>query len=52
MTPWTGDQPIARPLPAQGSTNRINADIHDSDGIRTHDPSIEAGEDSVIRMQE
>jgi hypothetical protein len=25
-TPWTGDQPVARPLPTQDSTNRINTD--------------------------
>jgi hypothetical protein len=26
-TPWTGDQPIARPLPTQENKHRINADI-------------------------
>jgi hypothetical protein len=44
-TPWTSDQPVARPLP----THRINAhktDIRASSGIRTHDPSVRAGEDS------
>jgi hypothetical protein len=43
-TPWTGDQPDARPQLTQ-NTNRINADIHDSSGIRTHYPSVSAGED-------
>jgi hypothetical protein len=27
-TPWTGDEPIARPLPTQGNTNRKNAGRH------------------------
>jgi hypothetical protein len=27
-TPWTGDQPVAMPIPTQDNTNRINADIH------------------------
>jgi hypothetical protein len=42
-TPWTGYQPVARPLPA----HRINAhtDIHASCGLRTHDPSVRAGEE-------
>jgi hypothetical protein len=42
-TPWTGDQPVARPLP----THRINAhtDIHASSGIRTDDLSIRESED-------
>jgi hypothetical protein len=47
-TPWTGDQPVARPL----STHRINADIHASSGIRTHDPSTRTGEDgSCLRLR-
>jgi hypothetical protein len=44
-TPWTGDQPVARPLPTQNNTkHRINVytDIHTSNGIRTHDPSVRA----------
>jgi hypothetical protein len=44
-TPWTGDQPVARPLP----TRRINAhntDIHAFSGVLTHDPSVRTGEDS------
>jgi hypothetical protein len=43
--PWTGDQPVAKPLP----THRINAhntNIHALSGIRTHDPSVRASEDS------
>jgi hypothetical protein len=39
-TPWTGDQPIARPLPIQDNTN-IDVLI----GIQTHDPSVRADED-------
>jgi hypothetical protein len=44
-TPWTRDQPAARPLP----TYRINAhstDIHALSWIRTHDPNVRASEDS------
>jgi hypothetical protein len=44
-TPWTGDQPDARPLP----THRINAhntDIHTLSGIQTHDANVRAGKDS------
>jgi hypothetical protein len=44
--PWTGDQPFAKLLPAQGNTNRINADIHALSGIRTHDHSVRANEGS------
>jgi hypothetical protein len=40
-TPWTGDQPISRPVPV----HRINADIHALSGIRIHDPSVRASED-------
>jgi hypothetical protein len=43
-TPWTGDQPIARPIPTQ-IQNKRTQDIHASSGIRTHDPSVRAGED-------
>jgi hypothetical protein len=28
MTPWTGDQPVARPLPTQDSTTQKNVDTH------------------------
>jgi hypothetical protein len=43
-SPWSGDQPVARPLP----THKINAniDIHASSWIRTHDPSVRVSEDS------
>jgi hypothetical protein len=27
-TPWTGDRPVARPLPTQDSTTQKNADTH------------------------
>jgi hypothetical protein len=39
-TPWTGDQPVARPLPTQNKTEK-NADIHTSSGIRTYDQMFE-----------
>jgi hypothetical protein len=42
-TPWTGDQPIAMPLLIHRTTH---ADNHASSGIRTHDLSVCAGEDS------
>jgi hypothetical protein len=45
-TPWTGDQPITRPLP----THRINAhgtDIHVLGGIGIHDLSVRASEDKA-----
>jgi hypothetical protein len=45
-TPWAGDQPVTRPLPTQDNTNRINANIHTSSGIRAHDPSVQGSEDS------
>jgi hypothetical protein len=50
MTTWTGEggEPIARPLranrAAQTQNNRTN--IHASNGIRTHDRSVSAGEDN------
>jgi hypothetical protein len=43
-TPWTGDQPVARPLPTRRTTH--NTGIHALIGIRTHDPSVRASEDS------
>jgi hypothetical protein len=48
-TPWTGDQPDARPPPTQDNTTQKNADthIHTSSGIRTHDPSVRAVEDNT-----
>jgi hypothetical protein len=40
--PWTVNLPVARPLP----THRTNAyTLYASSGIRTHDPSVRAGED-------
>jgi hypothetical protein len=48
-TPWTGDQPVAKPLPTQ---DNINADIYASSEIRTHDLSVLAGEDlSCLRTR-
>jgi hypothetical protein len=45
-TPWTGDQPVARPLPTHDNIKREkNADIQASSGVRAHDPSVRAGED-------
>jgi hypothetical protein len=47
-TPWTGDQPAARLLHAYmtAQTEWTHTDIHSSSGIRTHDPSAWAGENS------
>jgi hypothetical protein len=48
-TPWMGDQPVARPLPTYRKKYRINAhntNIHALSGIRTHDRSVRANEDS------
>jgi hypothetical protein len=46
-TPWAGDQPTARLPPTQDNTHTQNkCDIHASNGIRTHDPSVWAVEDS------
>jgi hypothetical protein len=44
-----GDQPVARPLPTQYSTQHRNTrtHIHASSRIRTHDPSVLAVEDST-----
>jgi hypothetical protein len=43
-----GDQPFARPLPTQDNTNteHTQTNIHALSGVRTHDPSIRAGENS------
>jgi hypothetical protein len=51
MTPWTSDQPVARPLPkhrtSQTQNKRIHTpNIHILSGIRTHNPSVRASEDS------
>jgi hypothetical protein len=52
-TPWTSDQPVARPLPTHRTTQTQNKrththtpNIHALSGIRTHDPSFRASEDS------
>jgi hypothetical protein len=50
-TPWTSDQLVARPLPKQKTTQTQNKRIHTPNiyalsGIRTHDPSVRASEDS------
>jgi hypothetical protein len=49
MTPWMEDQPAARLLPSQRTiqTEKMHTDIHASSGIRTHDPSVRAGEDGA-----
>jgi hypothetical protein len=46
-TPWTGNQPVARPLLAHRTTQTQDksTDIHASSRIRTHDPSVRTGED-------
>jgi hypothetical protein len=54
-TPWTGDQPIAKPLPAHTGQHkhRINAHRHyASSGTRTYDASVRASEDcSCLRRR-
>jgi hypothetical protein len=47
-TPWTSDQPVARPLPIHRTiqTQNKHTDIHALSGIRTHNPSVRANEDS------
>jgi hypothetical protein len=49
MTPWTGDQPDARPLRRHRTAQhrKTRTQIHASSGIRTQDPSIRAAEDST-----
>jgi hypothetical protein len=46
-TPWTSDQPAARPLPTHRTTQNKRTDIHALSAIRTHDPSNRASEDSL-----
>jgi hypothetical protein len=48
-TLWTGDQPFAKPLPTRRTihTEQTHTDIHASSGIRTHDSSVQVGEDSL-----
>jgi hypothetical protein len=50
-TPWMSDQLVARPLPIHRTTQTQNKRIHTPNihalsGIRTHDPSVRASEDS------
>jgi hypothetical protein len=50
-TPWTSDQLVTRPLPKHGTIQTQNKhihtpNIHSLSGIRTHDPSVWADEDS------
>jgi hypothetical protein len=52
-TPWTSDRPVARPLPKYRTTQTLNKrtnthtpNIHTLNGIRTHDDSVRASEDS------
>jgi hypothetical protein len=50
-TPWTSDQPFARPLPKHRTTQTQNKHIHRPNihalcGIRTHDPTFRTSEDS------
>jgi hypothetical protein len=44
-----GDRPDARPLPTHRTTQhrKTRTHIHASSGIRTHDPSVLAAEDST-----
>jgi hypothetical protein len=42
MTPWASGQPVARPLPTQGSRARkTRTNIHALNEIRTQDPNID-----------
>jgi hypothetical protein len=50
-TAWASDQLVARPLPKHRTTQTQNKriptpNIHALSGIRTHDPSVRASEDS------
>jgi hypothetical protein len=50
-TPWTSDQPVARPLPKHRTKQTQNKCIHTTNihalsVIRTHDPSLRASEDN------
>jgi hypothetical protein len=48
-TPWTGDQPVTRPLPTHRTVqtkNKRTQTSNASSGIRTHVPSVRADEDS------
>jgi hypothetical protein len=49
-TPWTSDQPVARPLHRTTQTqNKHIPNIHALCGIRTHVPGFRASEDSIFR---
>jgi hypothetical protein len=45
-TPWRSDQLVARPLPTYRTTQTQDKRTHALIGIRTHDPSVRASEDS------
>jgi hypothetical protein len=45
-TPWTGDQPVARSLSKHRTTQTQNKRIYFLRGIRSHDLSVRASEDS------
>jgi hypothetical protein len=44
-TSWTEDQPIARPYVHRRNEHKNKANIHASNTIRTHDPSVWQNED-------
>jgi hypothetical protein len=50
-TPWTSDQPVARPLPKHRTTqtqkNAYTPNIHALSEFRTHDHGFRASEDSA-----
>jgi hypothetical protein len=55
-TPWASDQPVTRPLPKHRTTQTQNKRIHTRNihalsGIRTHDPSVRASENSSYLRQ-
>jgi hypothetical protein len=45
-TPWTGDQHVARPLPAHKAHTAQTLNIRALSGIQTHGPGVRASEDS------
>jgi hypothetical protein len=54
-TPWTSDQPVARPLSKHRTTQTQNKsmhilNIHALSGIRTHDPSVRGEDSSCLRQ--
>jgi hypothetical protein len=55
-TPWTGDQPVTRPLPTHRTTQtqKKRTDRHPClEWFRTHDPSVPVGEDgSCLRPRD